>query len=128
MGLPDLVEHRLAAWQLLLRPAAITARNRVGSSPSFSKWCGRSASKVTLSPLAQLVAAAVDDQRQVAVEDDGGLAAAGLVHRRVVAAAGRGAGLQRVQRDVGALAGQRRRQLLEAVPAALGSGGARRRG
>jgi hypothetical protein len=51
VGLPDLVEHRL--WhmrQLLLRPAAITARKRVASSPSFSKWCGRSASKVTLSP------------------------------------------------------------------------------
>ena len=52
------------------------------------------------------------------LEDDRGLAAAGLVHRRVVRAAGRGAGLQRVQRDVRALAGQRRGQLLEPVPAA----------
>ena len=123
--LPDLVEHRSSALaQLLLSPAAITARNRVGSSPSFSKWCGRSASKVTLSPSRKLVAAAVDDQRQGAGEDDGGLAAAGLVHRRVRAAAGGGAGLEHVQGDVGALAGQRRGQLLEAVPAALGAAAA----
>ena len=65
------------------------------------------------------MAVAVDDQRQRAGEDDGGLAAARLVHRRVVAAAGGGAGLERVQRDVGALPGQRRGQLLEAVAAAL---------
>ena len=39
--------------------------------------------------------------------DDRGLAAAGLVDRRVVRAAGGGAGRERVQRDLGALAGQR---------------------
>ena len=69
--------------------------------------------------LAQLVAGPVDDQRQGAGEDHRGLTAAGLVHRRVLAAAGGGAGLEHVQGDVGALAGQRRRQLLEAMAATL---------
>jgi hypothetical protein len=72
----------------------------------------------------KLVAAAVDDQRQGAGEDDGGLAAARLVHRRVRAAAGAGAGLEDVQGDIGALAGQRRGQLLEAMAATLGSAAA----
>ncbi len=69
--------------------------------------------------LVQLVAGAVDDQHQGAGEDDRRLAAARLVHRRVVAPTGRRAGVQRVQGDIGALPRQRRRQLLEAVTAAL---------
>ena len=94
------------------RPAA-----RASSSPLFSKWCGRSASKVTLSPAGQLVALAVDEQVHRALEDDRGLAAPGLVHRRVVRAAGGGAGGERVHRDVRPLARQRRRQLLDRVAA-----------
>ena len=42
--------------------------------------------------------------------DERGLAAARLVHRRVAGAARRGAGRQHVARELGALAGQRRRQ------------------
>ena len=47
--------------------------------------------------------------------DDRDLAAAGLVHRRVALAAGRGAGGQHVAAQLGALAGQRRREDLERV-------------
>ena len=118
--LPDLVEQRLGVIerQLLLRPAATTAQKR-----------------------ASLLAVVLEVVRQVGVEghavarrrargarrrrrsvsapalDDRGLAAAGLVHRRVAGPAGRGAGRERVQRDLGALAGQRRREHLVAVAA-----------
>jgi hypothetical protein len=43
------------------------------------------------------------------------LAAAGLVDRGIVRAAGRRAGLETVQRDLGALARQRRAELLDDV-------------
>ena len=59
------------------------------SSPLFSKWCGRSASKVTLSPLTELVPPAVDEELRGPVHHHRGLATAGLVHRRVVGRAGR---------------------------------------
>ena len=55
--------------------------------------------------LGELVALAVDAEVDRALQHDRGLAAARLVHRRVVGAAGRGAGLERVHRDVGALPG-----------------------
>ena len=115
----QILSNRLFAMctQPLLSPAATTASRRASVFPLFSKWCGRSASKVTLSPSRQLVALAVDEEVDRALEDDRGLAAAGLVHRRVVGRAGRRAGGERVDRDVGALARQRRRQLLDRVPA-----------
>ena len=50
--------------------------------------------------------------------DQRGLARAGLVHGRVAGAAGARAGRERVARDLGALAGQRRREDLVAVAAA----------
>src|SRR6266516_1390429 len=56
----------------------------------------------------QLVALAVDVEHHGAVLDEGDLAAAGLVHRRVAGAAGLRAGRQRVAAELGALAGQRR--------------------
>ena len=66
VGVPDLVEHRLRHRHQLLASGRRRPRRgarRVGS-PSFSKWWARSASKVTLSPVAKLVALAVDDERQ----------------------------------------------------------------
>ena len=68
--------------------------------------------------LGELVLVAVDPEDDRAGLDVKRLAAARLVHRRVAGAAGGGAGLERVQRDLGALAGQRRGQLLDAVAAA----------
>src|SRR5581483_2300500 len=51
VGLPDLVEQALGhACQLLRRPALTTASSTASSGPGFSKWWGRSASKVTQSP------------------------------------------------------------------------------
>ena len=54
--------------------------------------------------------------------DEAGLARAGLVHRRVAGAAGAGPGLDGVAGDLGALAGERRREDLPAV--AVGAAGA----
>ena len=48
-------------------------------------------------------------------EDDDGLAAPRLVDRRIAGATGCGAGIEPVHGDVGALAGQRRGQLLDRV-------------
>ena len=48
VGGPDLVEQRLAHERR--SPADTTASRAASSFPWFSKWCGRSASKVTLSP------------------------------------------------------------------------------
>ena len=105
--LPDLLEHGLGHRQLLLRPAAITDMNCASRRPGFSKWCGRSASNVTASPCSRSCATPSQTSRTPPVEHDRGLAAAGLVHRRVAGAAGGGARGERVQRDLGALARQR---------------------
>ena len=117
VALPDLVEqgvgHRWA--QLLLRPAETTASIRASSSLGFSKWWGRSASKVTASPSSQVVGDPVADQAQRAGGDHGGLAGAGLVHRRVVGPAGHGARLEPVLGELGALARERRGEHLVAV-------------
>ncbi len=116
--------------QLRRRPALTTARTAAGRGPGFSKWWGRSASKVTVSPVAQLVALAVDVQDDGAFLDDRDLAAAGLVHRRVAGAAGLRAGVQHVAAELGALARQRRREHLERCGRCARSRrrGARRRG
>ena len=63
----------------------------------------------------QLVALAVAVQNDGAALDQRGLAAARLVHRRIAGAAGDRPGRQRVARELGALAGQRRREDLVAV-------------
>src|ERR1700709_722305 len=68
----------------------------------------------------QIVASALDEQRQGAVEHHGGPATPRLVPPRVLATAGRGTRFQGVDGDVRALSGQRWRQLLEAMPPALG--------
>src|SRR3954452_24355779 len=47
---PDAIEQRLAHERR--SPAETTASRTASSSPWFSKWCGRSASKVTASPVA----------------------------------------------------------------------------
>ena len=65
--------------------------------------------------LAELVRDAVADEAHAARQHHGRLAAARLVHRRVAGPAGGGARRQRVQRHLGALPGQRRRQHLVAV-------------
>src|ERR1700737_3125207 len=54
---------------------------------------------------AELVALTVADEHRDALLDERGLAAAGLVHRRVVGTAGCGARRQHVQRELGALSG-----------------------
>ena len=121
-----------ARLSLLLSPAAMTAMKRVVALAVVLEMVGQIGVEGDAVALLQVVAAAVDGQRQGAGEDDRGLAAAGLVHRRVAAAAGGGAGLERVQGDVGALPRHRRGQLFEAVAAALvgaagGGAGDRRR-
>ena len=55
-------------------------------------------------PGVQRVLGAVDVQGQRTLLDDGGLTRAGLVARRIAGAAGDGAGLERVARDLGAQA------------------------
>ena len=130
MGLPDLVEHRFSAFALGHPPEAGGDHGEeAGRLLAFVlEVMGKVSVEGDAVPLLQFVAAAVDDQRQGAGEDDGGLAAAGLVHRRVLAAAGAGAGVEHMQGDVGALTGQRRGQLLEAVSPALGVATTQRRG
>ena len=82
VGRPDLVEERARAHERR-SPADTTASRTASSFPGFSKWWGRSASKVTQSPAASSwrspSTCSVDD----AGLDDRGLARAGLVHRRV---------------------------------------------
>src|SRR3954464_2033194 len=53
-GFPDLLEQVLGHGSSYprLNPAATTAISLASDEPLFSKWCGRSASKVTLSPSA----------------------------------------------------------------------------
>ena len=116
VGGPDLVEQRGCAHERR-SPADTIASRTASSSPRFSKWCGRSASKVTQSPAPSACAAPSISSSQRAALDDRGLARARLVHRRVAGPAGRGAGRERVARDLGALAGQRRREHLVAVAA-----------
>ena len=65
--------------QLRLSPAETTARKAASRAVGFSKWWGRSASKVTRVALVQLVAGAVADEHDRALLDERGLAAAGLV-------------------------------------------------
>ena len=66
VGVPDLVEAAsAAALSILLSPAATTARKRVSPSPGFSKWWGRSASKVTASPSARSWATPSHTRRSV---------------------------------------------------------------
>ena len=66
VGLPDLVEQRL--WHSCLdsgsgvSPAETTARKAASAVVGFSKWWGRSASKVTQSPSPELMALAVADE------------------------------------------------------------------
>src|SRR3954454_3649501 len=67
---------------------------------------------------AELVSLPVDEELDASLEHDGGLAAARLVHRWIVRPSGGGAGRKRVLRDVGALARQRRSELIHGVPAA----------
>ena len=59
---PDAVEERLAHERR--SPADTTASRTASSSPGFSKWWGRSASKVTAVALGELVARAVADEGQ----------------------------------------------------------------
>src|SRR4051794_7719112 len=63
----------------------------------------------------ELVLRAVDVQRDRAALDHRDLAAARLVHGRIALAAGGGAGPELVARELGTLAGQRRREDLEPV-------------
>src|SRR5919109_4441074 len=58
---------------------------------------------------------AVDEELDLAREYHGRLPAARLVQGWIAGASGRRAGCERVERDVGPLAGQRRRQLLQTV-------------
>src|SRR5262249_60913412 len=64
--------------------------------------------------LPQLIAMPVADQHHLPALDQGALAAAGLVHRRIVGRAGRPAWSERVPRQLGALSGLGKAQHLEA--------------
>src|SRR5215208_7342001 len=66
----------------------------------------------------KLMALAVDDESRFPFQDHRRLAAAGLVDRGVSGTAGDRAGIQPVNRDVRALPGQGRSQLLDTMPAA----------
>jgi hypothetical protein len=61
------------------------------------------------------VTLAVDQERGVPVQDDGGLATSGLVDRRIVRPAGGRAGIEPVPGDIRALARKGRGQLLDSV-------------
>ena len=109
---PDLVEEGAHDRR---SPADTTASRTASSFPWFSKWCGRSASKVTQSPVSQLVRRAVDEQRHgpfstTVVSREPGSCIGGSPGPPV-----RGAGLYGVPGDLGALAGQRRREDLVGV-------------
>src|SRR3954469_12968438 len=65
--------------------------------------------------LREVVAVTVDVEDDAALLDEGDLAAAGLVHRRVAGAARAGAGAERVAAELGPLTGQRRGEDLEGV-------------
>ena len=121
VGGPDLVEQRGGAHER--RSPADTIASRTASSfPSVLEVVRQVGVERHAVAGAERVRGAVDQQPQRAALDDRGLARAGLVHRRVAGAAGRGAGRERVARDLGALAGQRRREDLVAV--AVGAAGA----
>ena len=128
VGRPDLVEQRGRHGCAPVSSVAGRRRRRraatASSGPGFSKWWGRSASKVTQSPSASVWRSPSMSQDDVAGLDERGLAAAGLVHRRVAGPAGRGAGCEHVARELGALAGQRRGQDLVAVAAAVAAAAA----
>ena len=113
---PDLLEQRGGRHERR-SPADTMASRTASSSEWLAKWCGRSASKVTQSPVCSVVLGAVDVQGQRTALDDRGLTRAGLVARRVAGAAGDGARRERVARDLGAQAGQRRREHLVGVAA-----------
>ena len=112
VGLPDLVEQGLR-HQLRRSPAATTARNSAGVVAVVDEVVRQVGVEGDAVARAQLVALVVDHQRRARpARTTARLAAARLVQRRVAGAAGGGARLERVQRDVGALPGKRRGQLL----------------
>ena len=133
VGVPDLVEQRLgpsapqrgAARLRFAQPHSSAARGprrrrrgtRPARSPWFSKRCGRSASKVTVSPAARSWRSSSISSATDPGEHDRRLAGSRLVQRWIARTAGRGAGIEPVQRDVGALTRQRRGQLLGAMAA-----------
>ena len=121
VGGPDLVEQRASASRGRLAVSSCAGRRtrrRAGPpspAPGFSKWWGRSASKVTQSPAASSWRSPSMSSTTRAALDERDLAAAGLVHRRVAGAAGARAGREHVAAELGALAGQRRGEDLDAV-------------
>ena len=104
--LPDLVEHASSAsYHDLRRPAATTDRKRASPAARVLEVVGQVGVERDRVALLELVRAPVADEAQPSRRDDGGLAAARLVDRRVVRPACRRAGRERVQRHLGALAG-----------------------
>ena len=92
---------------------------RLARSPGFSKWWGRSASKVDAVALAQLVA--LRRRRRARPRPRSTSAVSRLPGSCIggsSGAAGGAAGAERVARELGALAGLRRGEHLEAVAAA----------
>ena len=83
VGGPDLVEQRTCGTSASPQPRG-DHRDELGRVvPRFSKWCWRSASKVTASPVRERVVLAVDHERQLTRQEQRGLAGARLVQRRV---------------------------------------------
>ena len=126
VSLPDLVEHRLWGHRLLLvsrlsvqlrlSPAAITARSSAGSAPGLWRLWGRSASKVALSPpasewISPSTVSSTAPLRTTTVSRLPGSWIGGSAAPPVEAPAA-----EPMPGDVGALARQRRCQLLDLVP------------
>ena len=133
VGVPDLVEHGLRQLSSSAGPRRPRRAARPARPPSFSKWCGRSASKVTLSPARSSWRSPSMTSDRRPLQDHGGLAAPGLVERRIAGAAGRGARVEPVPGDVGALAraaagSAPRPDGLRGAACVPGRGGRRRRG
>ena len=115
VGGPELVEQRGGGHERR-RPADTMASRTASSSPRVVEVMGQVGVEGHAVAGVQRVRGAVDVQCQRAVLDDGGLARAGLVPRRVAGAAGDRARGERVAGDLGALTGQRRGQDLVGVP------------
>ncbi len=95
-------------------------RSCASPGPGFSNWCGRSESKVTLSPSARSCPTPPQTKRRAPSTTTAVSRLPGSCMGGSSGLAGRRAGRQGVQRDLGAQPGQRRGQHLVAVAPAAG--------
>src|ERR1035441_1574358 len=118
VGLPDLVEQGLRHVKLSSAAPQSGGDNREQSRLASSvvlEMVGQIGVEGPAVAASKLVPPPVAEQDQLVVLVQGALAAARLVHRRVLRAAGDGAGRKRVEGELGSLAWDRRRQHLGTV-------------